>query len=158
MPYSGYENYQFEVPTATAGDCYARYQVRVEEMRQSLGIIRQAAEQMPSGPYTSTDSRYGIPDKAATLRDIETLIHHFVHVSRGPKVPTGEAYAATEGPRGEQGYYVVSDGGSTAYRMRIRAPAFANVQAMPLMALGSSISDLIAIIGSVDYLLPDIDR
>lgn len=158
LPYSGYENYQFEVPTATAGDCYARYQVRVEEMRQSLGIIRQAAEQMPSGPYTSTDCRFGIPDKAATLRDIETLIHHFVHVSRGPKIPGGEAYAATEGPRGEQGYYVVSDGGSTAYRMRIRAPAFANVQAMPLMALGSSISDLIAIIGSVDYLLPDIDR
>jgi NADH dehydrogenase I D subunit len=158
FPYSGYEAFAFEVPTATAGDCYARYLVRVEEMRQSLGIIRQASEQMPSGPYTSADYRYGVPDKAATLRDIETLIHHFINVSRGPKIPAGEAYAATEGPRGEQGYFVVSDGGSTAYRMRIRAPAFANVQAMPLMALGCSISDLIAIIGSVDYLLPDIDR
>ncbi|HAA03880.1 MAG TPA: NADH-quinone oxidoreductase subunit D, partial [Syntrophobacteraceae bacterium] len=158
FPYSGYDRFDFEVPTATAGDCYARYLVRVEEMRQSVRIIRQAADQMPSGPYVSPDARYGIPDKAATLRDIETLIHHFVHVSRGPKIPAGEAYAATEAPRGEQGYYVVSDGGSAAYRMRIRTPAFANVQAMPLMALGASISDFIAIIGSVDYLLPDIDR
>ncbi len=158
IPYSGYQSFDFDIPTATAGDCYARYLVRVEEMRQSLRIIRQASEQMPPGPYANADCRYGIPAKDATLRDIETLIHHFINVSRGPKMPAGEAYAATEAPRGEQGYYVVSDGGSAAYRMRIRTPAFANVQAMPLMALGASIADFIAIIGSVDYLLPDIDR
>ena len=113
---------------------------------------------MPGGAYVSEDCRYGVPPKAATLKDIETLIHHFVHTTRGPKIPPGEAYAAVESPRGDQGYYVVSDGASAAYRMRIRTPAFANVQAMPLMARGASISDFVAIIGSADYLLPDIDR
>jgi NADH dehydrogenase I D subunit len=158
FPYSGYQNYDFDVPTATEGDCYARYRVRVEEMQQSLRIIRQAADRMPGGPFVSEDCRYGVPPKAATLKDIETLIHHFVHTTRGPKIPPGEAYAAVESPRGDQGYYVVSDGANAAYRMRIRTPAFANVQAMPLMARGASISDFVAIIGSVDYLLPDIDR
>ena len=158
FPYSGYQNYDFDIPTATEGDCYARYRVRVEEMRQSLRIIRQAADKMPDGTYVSEDCRYGIPPKAATLQDIETLIHHFVHTTRGPKIPAGEAYAAIESPRGDQGYYVVSDGANTAYRMRIRTPAFANVQAIPLMARGASISDFVAIIGSADYLLPDIDR
>jgi len=127
-------------------------------MRQSLGIIRQAMDRMPDGAYVNADCRYGIPPKAATLTDIEALIHHFVHTTRGPKIPRGEVYAAVESPRGDQGYYVVSDGGSAAYRMRIRTPAFANVQAIPLMARGASISDFVAIIGSADYLLPDIDR
>ena len=158
FPYSGYQNYDFDIPTASEGDCYARYRVRVEEMRQSIGIIRQAADRMPGGPFVSKACRYGVPPKAATLKDIETLIHHFVHTTRGPKIPPGEAYAAVESPRGDQGYYVVSDGANAAYRMRIRTPAFANVQAMPLMARGASISDFVAIIGSADYLLPDIDR
>ena len=158
FPYSGYQNFDFDIPTATEGDCYARYLVRVEEMRQSLRIIQQAVEHMPDGPYVSPDCRFSIPSKNATLQDIETLIHHFVHVTRGPKIPRGEAYAATESPRGDQGYYVVSDGQSYAYRMRIHTPAFANVQALPLMVKGATIADFIAIIGSVDYLLPDIDR
>jgi NADH-quinone oxidoreductase subunit B/C/D len=158
FPYSGYEQFDFEVPTATEGDCYARYLVRVEEMRQSLRIIEQAAANMPPGRHLSEDYRYIIPKRDEMLRHIETLIHHFINVTRGPKIPVGEAYAACEIPRGEQGYYVVSDGLGHAYRMRIRGPGFANVQAMPLMAIGESIADLIAIIGSMDFILPDIDR
>jgi NADH-quinone oxidoreductase subunit B/C/D len=158
IPYSGYEAFDFDIATASEGDSYARYLVRLEEMRQSLRIIEQAARRMPAGRYLTEDYRYVVPQKEDTLKDIETLIHHFINVTRGPKIPGGEAYAATEGMRGEQGYYVVSDGLGTAYRMRIRTPDFANVQAIPLMARGGLLSDLIAIIGSVDYILPDTDR
>jgi NADH dehydrogenase I D subunit len=158
IPYSGYEAFEFDIPAFSGGDGYARYLVRVEEMRQSLRIIQQAADQMPPGRYACEDYRYAIPAKEDTLKDIETLIHHFINATRGPKIPRGEAYHATEVPRGEQGYYVVSDGLNMAYRLRIRAPDFANVQAMPLMARGHLLSDLIAIIGSLDFILPDTDR
>ena len=136
----------------------ARYRVRVEEMRQSLRIIEQAVAAMPDGRHVTDDYRYVVPARRDMLNDIESLIHHFINVTRGPRMPVGEAYAACEIPRGEQGYYVVSDGLGYPYRMRIRAPGFANVQVMPLLATGWSISDLVAIIGSVDYILPDIDR
>jgi NADH dehydrogenase I D subunit len=158
MPYSGYQDFDFEVPYFSEGDSYARYRVRVEEMRQSLRIIQQAAAKMPAGRYVTEDYRYVIPRKEETLRDIETLIHHFINVTRGPKIPRGEAYLTTESARGEQGYYVVSDGLNTAYRMRIRTPDFAHIQAMPLMAVGGGIADLIPIIGSIDYVMPDTDR
>jgi NADH-quinone oxidoreductase subunit B/C/D len=158
FPYSGYENFDFEVPTAVAGDCYARYLVRMEEMRQSIRIIKQAAADMPAGRHVTDDYRYVIPKRADMLKDIESLIHHFVNVTRGMKIPAGEAYAACEIPRGEQGYYVVSDGLGHPYRLRVRGPGFANVQVMPILTRGETIADLIAIIGSVDYILPDIDR
>jgi NADH-quinone oxidoreductase subunit B/C/D len=158
FPYAGYEAFEFEIPTASEGDSYARYRVRVAEMRQSLRIIEQAAKGMPPGRYITEDYRYAIPVKADTLKDIESLIHHFINVSRGPTLPRGEAYAATESPRGEQGYYVVSDGGTTAYRLRIRSPGFANVQALPLMAVGHLVADFVALVGSIDYVMPDIDR
>jgi len=158
FPYSGYENYEFEVPTATEGDCYARYLVRVEELRQSIRIIEQAADQMPSGRCVTEDYRYAIPKRNEMLRDIETLIHHFINVTRGMKIPRGEAYGATEVPRGEHGYYVISDGLGYAYRIRVRGPGFANIQTLPILAAGESIADLISIIGSIDIILPDIDR
>jgi NADH-quinone oxidoreductase subunit B/C/D len=158
FPYSGYENFEFEVPTAESGDCYARYLVRVEEMRQSIKIIQQAVANMPEGRYVTDDYRYVIPQREDMLQDIESLIHHFINVTRGPKIPRGEAYASCEIPRGEQAYYVVSDGLGYSYRTRIRGPGFANIQVMPMLAVGESIADFIAIIGSVDYILPDIDR
>ncbi len=158
FPYSAYPAFDFDIPTAPDGDSYARYLVRVAEMRQSLRIIRQAADQMPPGRYITADYRYAIPRKADSLKDIESLIHHFINVTRGPTLPRGEAYAATEHPRGEQGFYVVSDGGNMAYRMRLRSPGFANVQVLPLMTLGHLVADFIALIGSIDYVMPDIDR
>ena len=158
MPYSGYEAFDFDIPYATGGDSYARYLVRVEEMRQSVRIIEQAARRMPPGRWLGDDYRYIIPPKSETLTDIETLIHHFINVTRGAKIPRGEAYMAIEHPRGEQGVYAASDGLNMAYRLRFRSPGFANVQALPLMATGHLISDLIAIIGSIDFVLPDIDR
>jgi NADH-quinone oxidoreductase subunit B/C/D len=158
FPYSGYENFEFAVPTAVEGDCYARYRVRVEEMRQSLRIIEQATRNMPAGRWVTDDYRYSIPRRQDMLGDIESLIHHFVNVSRGPRIPRGEAYVSCEIPRGEQGYYVVSDAVGYPYRLHIRSPGYANVQVMPKMAVGETLADLIAIIGSVDYILPDIDR
>jgi NADH dehydrogenase I D subunit len=158
MPYSGYDKFHFEVPTATGGDCYARYLVRVEEMRQSLSIIKQAVEEMPDGRYLSDDYRYHLPQKQDTLQDIESLIHHFINATRGPKIPKGEAFHATESPRGEQGYYLVSDGGASAYRLRLRTPGFANMQVLPAICRGLPLSDLVAVLGSWDYILPDIDR
>ena len=158
IPYCGYENFDFEVPTETAGDCYARYLVRVAEMRESVKIISQAVTNMPTGSYVTKDYRYVIPQREHMLKDIESLIHHFINVTRGPAIPKGEAYVACEIPRGEQGYYVVSDGLGYAYRMRIRGPGFANVQVMPQFVVGESLADLITIIGSLDYILPDIDR
>jgi len=158
IPYSAYEDFDFEIPTAGDGDSLARYLVRMEEMRQSLKIIDQAARRMPEGRYLTEDARFTLPSKDEALRHIEALIHHFVNVTRGPAMPTGEAYAATEAPRGEQGYYLVSDGDNMPYRLHIRAPGFATIQALPLMAKGESVADLVAILGSLDYILADIDR
>jgi NADH-quinone oxidoreductase subunit C/D/NADH-quinone oxidoreductase subunit B/C/D len=157
-PYSGYECYDFEVPTANEGDALARTEVRLEEIRQSLRIVEQAMQNMPSGPTLSAEARYAFPRKEATLQDIETLIHHFIKVSRGMGFPAGESFFVTEAPKGMNGYFVVSDGSANPYRLRIRTPSFPHIQALKLLANGHLVSDLIPILGSLDYVLADIDR
>jgi NADH-quinone oxidoreductase subunit C/D len=158
QPYSGYQNFSFEVPVGRRGDCYDRAQVRVEEMRQSLRIIDQCVSNMPSGPHKAAHPLTTPPPKARTLHDIETLIAHFLNVSWGPAIPAGEALGATEAAKGNNGYYLVSDGGTHSYRTRIRTPSFAHLQMLPLLARGHLVPDLTAILGAMDYVLADVDR
>ena len=157
-PYSGYDQFDFDVPVATNGDCYDRGVVHVLEMRQSLRIIRQCLDSMPSGPYKSLDPLATPPMKEHTMHDIETLIHHFVGVSWGPVLPPGEAEVPTESSKGQTSYYLTSDGAQVSYRTRIRTPSFAHIQIVPFIARGELLSDLLAILGSVDYVLSDVDR
>ncbi|HRP97883.1 MAG TPA: NADH-quinone oxidoreductase subunit C/D [Rhodocyclaceae bacterium] len=157
-PYSGYERFDFEVPTGSHGDAYDRCVVHVEEMRQSLRIIRQCVDNMPAGPYKADHPLTTPPPKPRTLHDIETLIHHFLGVSWGPVIPPGEAFAAVEATKGVNGYYLVSDGDTLSYRTRIRTPSFAHLQMIPLIARGLMIPDLIAILGSIDFVMADVDR
>jgi NADH-quinone oxidoreductase subunit C/D len=157
-PYSGYEQFDFEIPTATHGDCYDRAVVRVEEMRQSLRIIEQCVDNMPPGPYKSDHPLTTPPLKERTMHDIETLITHFLGVSWGPVIPAGEAFHRIEATKGSNAYYLVSDGGIHSYRTRIRTPTFPHVQMVPLLARGLMVPDLIAILGSIDFVLSDVDR
>ncbi len=158
QPYTGYENFEFDIPTATHGDCYDRAVVHVEEIRQSLRIIEQCAKNMPEGPYKSDHPLAGPPIKDHTMHDIETLINHFLGVSWGPVIPAGEALGAIEAPKGNNGYYLVSDGSTVSYRTRIRTPSFAHMQMLPVMTRGLMVPDLLAILGSMDFVLADIDR
>jgi NADH-quinone oxidoreductase subunit C/D len=132
--------------------------VHVLEMRQSLRIIRQCLDSMPSGPYKSLDPLATPPMKERTMHDIETLIHHFVGVSWGPVLPPGEAEVPTESSKGQTSYYLTSDGSQVSYRTRIRTPSFAHIQMVPFIARGELLSDLLAVLGSVDYVLSDVDR
>jgi len=157
-PYGGYEQFDFEIPTAEGGDCYDRAAVRIEEIRQSLRIIRQCVDNMPEGPYKSRHPLTTPPLKEHTMRDIETLIHHFLSVSWGPVIPTGEACQIIEATKGQNGYHLVSDGGTTSYRTRIRTPSFPHLQMIPLISRGLMIPDLIAIIASIDFVMADVDR
>jgi NADH-quinone oxidoreductase subunit C/D len=157
-PYSGYDQFDFDIPTAERGDCYDRAVVRVEEMRQSLRIIRQCLEHMPAGSYKADHPLATPPRKERTMHDIETLIHHFLGVSWGPVIPPGEAFAGIEATKGNNGYYLVSEGGTMAYRVRIRTPSFPHMQMLPMITRGVMVPDLLAILGSIDYVLADIDR
>jgi NADH-quinone oxidoreductase subunit C/D len=158
MPYSGYEQFEFDVPTARRGDCYGRAEVRVEEMRQSLRIIQQCLDNMPEGPYKSDHPLTTPPIKKYTMQDIETLITHFLNVSWGPVLPAGEVLGAIEATKGNNGYYLVGDGGTSSYRTRIRTPSFPHLQMLPFLARGRMIPDLLAILGAMDYVLADVDR
>jgi NADH-quinone oxidoreductase subunit C/D len=157
-PYSGYEQFEFDIPTAQHGDCYDRAVVRVEEMRQSLRIIRQCADSMPSGEYMSDHHLATPPRKERTIHDIETLITHFLNVTWGPPMPPGEAFFGIEATKGNNGYYLVSDGNTMSYRTRIRTPSFPHIQMVPKISRGLMVPDLIAILGSVDFVLADVDR
>lgn len=157
-PYSGYENYDFEIPTGHRGDCYDRCTVRVEEMRQSLRIIRQCLDNMPEGPYKALHPLSTPPPKERTLHDIETLIQHFLNASWGPVIPAGEACATVEATKGLNAYYLTSDGGTMSYRTRIRTPSFPHLQMIPLMSKGLMIADLVAILASIDFVMADVDR
>lgn len=157
-PYSGYENFEFDIPTGTRGDCYDRAAVRVEEIRQSLRIIEQCANNMPAGSYKADHPLTTPPLKERTIHDIETLITHFLSVSWGPVIPPGEAFVGVEAAKGNNGYYLISDGSTNAYRARIRSPSFAHMQMLPLISRGFTVPDLLAILGAMDFVLADLDR
>jgi NADH-quinone oxidoreductase subunit C/D len=157
-PYSGYDQFDFEIPTGSHGDCYDRAAVRVEEMRQSLRIIKQCLENMPAGPY-KVDHPLAVPPlKERTMHDIETLITHFLSVSWGPVIPPGESSITIEATKGNNSYYLVSDGDIHAYRNRIRTPSFPHIQMVPTISRGLMVPDLLAILGSIDFVLADVDR
>jgi NADH-quinone oxidoreductase subunit D len=159
FPYCGYQTYDFAVPTQTAGDVYARYQVRVAEMRQSVKICRQALERItPVGDYAVNDPRITPPPKDRVYTEMEALIQHFLIYSQGFTVPAGEAYVPVEGPRGEQGFSIVSDGTNRPWRVKSRAPSLLACQALEQMIVGGLIADVIAVIGSIDVVMGDVDR
>jgi NADH:ubiquinone oxidoreductase subunit D len=159
QPYLIYDRIDFEVPIGTRGDVYDRYLVRMEEMRQSLRIIRQCLDQVPTdGPLMRHDTNYSIPPHDTVLRTAEDMQRHFVWVVKGFNAPKGEVYMAIEHSKGELGHYIVSDGTAVPYRLRIRTPDFVNLQVLPHMAQGSMLADVVALIGTIDIVLGSVDR
>jgi NADH-quinone oxidoreductase subunit D len=158
QPYSSYDKFDFKVPTRPEGDVYARYLVRLEEMRQSLRIVQQAMEGLPEGPVKANAPHIVLPDRESMKTSIEALIYHFKIVAEGFHPPVGEVYQAIESPRGELGFYMVSDGSPKPFRCHVRAPSFANLQALPKMIEGRLIADVVACIGTIDIILGEVDR
>jgi len=158
FPYSGYDNYDFDVPTRTEGDAYARFVVRLDEMEQSMRIVEQARKSLKPGPVMIDDPKIAPPPKETIVLSMEALIHHFKVVSEGIRVPPGDVYQAIESPRGELGYYVVSDGNNKPYRVRTRPPSLYNLQALKGIAPGNLIADLVVMIGSLDPVFGEVDR
>ena len=157
-PYSGYENFEFDVPVGKNGDVYDRYIMRVEEMRQSRRIVEQALKYLPFGPCNVEDNKISLPARDTLHTSMEALIHHFKLVSEGVNVPEGETYVPVEGPRGEVGFYIVSDGSGVPYRVKLRAPSFMAIPGMCKMMNGSFVADVVAIIGSIDIVMGEVDR
>jgi NADH-quinone oxidoreductase subunit D len=158
MPYCSYEKFQFQVPVSTQGDCWARYEVRLIEMRESVKIIQQALDGMPEGPVKADAPKIVLPDREKMKTQMEALIHHFKIVTEGFAVPAGEVYQGIEAGHGQTGYYVVSDGTAKPYRVHMRYPSFATLQALETMCKGRMLADLVAVIGSIDIVLGEIDR
>ena len=157
-PYSGYEQYDFDVPVGTVGDCFDRYLVRMEEMRQSLRIIEQALAKLPKGPVITDDRKVALPPKSEVYSNIESLMNHFKLVYDGILPPPGEVYGYTEGANGELGFYVVSDGGKHPWRVKVRPPCYNIYQAYPHMIRGGMIADAVAIIGGLNVIAGELDR
>jgi NADH:ubiquinone oxidoreductase subunit D len=158
MPYSGYESYDFEVATSDLCDCYGRYLVRIKEMREAVKILRQALDRLPDGPFNVDDRKMLPPPREELETSMEAVIHHFKLFTEGYSVPPGDVYVAVESGRGENGCYVVSDGTHKPRRVKFRAASFVNLQALERMALNHMVADLIAIIGTADTVLGDVDR
>ncbi|MEX0607214.1 MAG: NADH-quinone oxidoreductase subunit C/D, partial [Halofilum sp. (in: g-proteobacteria)] len=157
-PYSGYDQFEFDIPVGANGDCYDRCMVRVEEMRQSLRIIQQCVDSMPPGEHKARHPLTTPPIKDRTMHDIETLINHFLGVSWGPVIPPGEASQAVEATKGLNSYYLISDGSTMSYRTRIRTPSFPHLQQIPEISRGLLVADLIAVLGAIDFVMADVDR
>lgn len=157
-PYSGYETYDFDVPIGREGDAYDRYLVRLEEMRQSVRILDQALRRLPDGPIAVDDPKITLPEKERVLTSMEELIEQFMLVTEGIKGPVGEVYHAIEAPKGELGFYIRSEGDKSPYRLRIRSPSFINLQSVEKMAVGGLLSDLIAVVASLDPVMGEVDR
>ncbi|HXZ62705.1 MAG TPA: NADH-quinone oxidoreductase subunit D, partial [Acidimicrobiales bacterium] len=158
MPYLAYDQLTFDVIVGTYGDNFDRYAIRLNEIRESIRIVRQIAEMMPPGDYRVQDRKVTPPPRARIDESMEALIHHFKIFTEGFRVPEGEVYVAIESPRGELGCYIVSDGTSKPYRMHIRAPSFVNLQALPLLLRGGLVADAVAVISSVDPVMGEVDR
>ena len=158
FPYLGYETYEFDVPVGSAGDCYDRFTVRMEEMKQSVLIIRQAIDRMPGGPWQVDDPKNVLPAKNKVLTKMEELIHQFLVVTQGPDAPVGEVYFGAENPKGELGFYLNSKGGGVPHRLKIRAPSFCNLSILNQLLPGHTVSDVPAILGSFDFVMGECDR
>jgi NADH-quinone oxidoreductase subunit D len=157
-PYLHYDRYEFDIPIGTTGDCYDRYLVRMEEMRQSVRILRQVLAQLPGGPINVADAKNLLPQKDRVLMKMEELIHHFILATQGIDAPAGEIYFGAENPKGELGFYIHSKGGGVPYRLKIRSPSFVNLSILPKMLPGHMLSDIAAVLGSLDFVMGECDR